>query len=552
MKRETSRSGQGESIEGRAGEPAVASFDQRPHDTYSDGSFSGGPITGPFRPNWESLKAYRLPDWFRDAKFGIWAHWSPQCVPEQGDWYAHGMYVQGSAQYDYHVKTYGHPSQFGYKDICNLWRGENWDPEELIRLYSRAGAKYFVALANHHGNFDCWDSKHQAWNSVNIGPKKDIVGMWERAARANGLRFGVTYHGTPGRVWREFMPVRYGSDATGPLRGVPYDGVLTKADGKGKWWDGVDPRALNGQPHAKNDPCPDFVDQFMLRVQDVIDKYNPDLLYFDDNCDWDFDDGAAFGRDLRVWLGMPELTPHIMAYHYNANMRRNAGKLDAVFTIKEVPTAVLGTLVRDFEMTQASGIEPDPWQTDACLGSYHYDRSIFENHRYRTAEEIVHLLADVVSKNGNLLLSLPLPGHGRPDDDEMSFLDKFGAWMTINSEAIYYSRPWKIYGEGPSGSAGVSLYKGSPPPFVSGDMRFTTRGNTLYAIALAWPEDGKLTIKSLASDSPHFQSQIDRVGLLGSEPNLEWSRNADGVTVCLPETRPCDYAYVLKISLAGE
>jgi alpha-L-fucosidase len=519
--------------------------------TYIDANFSGDPIVGPFRPNWESLKAYRCPDWFRDAKFGIWAHWSPQCVAEQGDWYARGMYIEGSTQYNYHVKTYGHPSQFGYKDICNIWRAENWDPEALMQRYVKAGAKYFVALANHHDNFDCWDSKHQPWNSVNVGPKRDVVGTWEKIARANGLKFGITYHGTPGRVWREFLPSRYGSDETGPLKGVPYDGVLTTADGKGQWWEGLDPRQLNGTPHGKNDSCPEFVDDFMLRVQDVIDKYNPDLLYFDDNCDWDFDTGAPSGRQLSVWLGIPELTPHIMAYYYNANMRRNAGKLDAVFTIKRVPDAVLGTLVRDFEMTQANGIEPDPWQTDACIGDWHYRRSLFEHHEYRTAQSMVHLLIDVVSKNGNLLLNIPLPGHGRPDDDEVSFLDEFGRWMAINGEAIYCSRPWSVYGEGTSGTRDVSLYIGSLPQFVPGDIRFTTKGETLYAIALAWPEDGKLAIKSLASDSPYYRGEIARVGLLGSSPNLAWTRNADGLTVSLPEEPPGDYAYVFKIDPTG-
>jgi alpha-L-fucosidase len=518
---------------------------------YWDHNFADGPIAGPFRPNWESLKAYQTPDWFRDAKFGIWAHWSPQCVPEQGDWYARGMYVQGSPQYDYHVKTYGHPSQFGYKDICNLWQAERWDPEALIRRYSKAGAKYFVALANHHGNFDCWDSQQQPWNAVRIGPKKDIVGTWERVARANGLKFGVTYHGTPARVWREFMPARYGSDATGPLRGVAYDGVVTKADGTGLWWEGMDPQQLNGRPHDKNEPCPEFVEDFMLRVQDLIDKYNPDLLYFDDDCDWDFDDGAPFGLKLDVWLGMPELTPHLMAYYYNAALRRNQGRLDAVFTIKHVPNAVLGTLVRDFEMTQASGIEPNPWQTDACIGAWHYDRSIYENHRYRTAQSMVHLLADVVSKNGNLLLSIPLPGHGQPDADELAFLDEMGAWMAINGEAIYSSRPWRIHGEGPSDSGAVSLYGGALPQFVSGDMRFTTRGDSLYAIALAWPADGKLVIKSLAGDSPHVRGQIERIGLLGSASDLTWSRDRDGVTIHLPEQRPCDFAYAFKVTLSA-
>jgi len=529
-------------VAGSAGLLAAARNVFGQHGGYADGSFAGGLIAGPFRPYWESLKAYRYPEWFRDAKFGIWAHWSPQCVPEQGDWYARGMYIQGSGQYNYHVKTYGHPSQFGYKDICHIWRAENWNPEELIRLYAKTGAKYFVALANHHDNFDCWDSKYQPWNCVNVGPKKDIVGAWGKLARAQGLRFGITVHGTPGRVWREFMPVRYGSDRTGMLKDVPYDGVLTKADGKGKWWDGMNPQDLNGRPHDKNDPCPEFVENFLLRVQDLIDKHNPDLLYFDDNCDWDFDRGGG-----GVWLGMPEITPHIMAYYYNANIRRNAGKLDAVFNIKNVPAAVLSTLVRDFEMSQADAIEPNPWQTDACIGSWHYNRPIFENHRYRTAESMIHLLVDVVSKNGNQLLNIPLPGHGRPDDDEFAFLDKFGGWMAVNSEAIYSTRPWKISGEGPTQS-GASRPYGPRPRFAAGDMRFTTKGDALYAIALAWPEDRKLTIKSLATNSPHYHSEIARIGLLGSESNLAWSRNPDGVTVNLPEKQPCDYAYAFKIN----
>ena len=195
--------------------------------------FRGRVPDGPFEPDWESLKSYRCPDWYRDAKLGIWAHWSPQCVPEQGDWYARGMYVQGSRQYEYHVKTYGHPSKFGYKDICHLWKAERWDPEALVKLYKRAGAEYFVALATHHDNFDCWNSKYQPWNCVNVGPKRDIVGTWAKVARSHGLRFGVSYHGTPGRVWDEFLPVRYESDITGPLAGVPYDGMQTIADGKG-------------------------------------------------------------------------------------------------------------------------------------------------------------------------------------------------------------------------------------------------------------------------------------------------------------------------------
>jgi alpha-L-fucosidase len=266
---------------------------------------------------------------------------------------------------------------------------------------------------------------------------------------------------------------------------------------------------------------------------------------FDDNCDWDFDRGGG-----AVWLGMPELTPHIMAYYYNANIRRNGGKLDAVFNIKNVPAAVVNTLVRDFEMSQAGAIEPNPWQTDACIGSWHYSRPVFDNHKYRTPESMVHLLVDVVSKNGNLLLNIPLPGHGEPDDDEMAFIDKFGGWMTLNSEAIYATRPWKLAGEGTT-KAGGSLYGGAGPRFVAGDIRFTTKGNTLYAIALAWPDDRRLAIKSLAADSPHYRGEIARIGLLGSESNLVWSRSAEGVTVNLPEKPPCEYAYVFRITPLG-
>jgi alpha-L-fucosidase len=235
----------------------------------------------------------------------------------------------------------------------------------------------------------------------------------------------------------------------------------------------MDPQEFNGRPHDKNAPCPEFVDNFMVRVQDVIEQYNPDLLYFDDNCDWDFDAGAPFGKELNVWLGIPELTPPIMAYYYNSNMQRNAGKLDAVFNIKNVPKSIWSTLVRDFEMSQAQGTQSAPWQTDACIGGWHYSRSVFENHKYRSPQSMVHLLCDVVSKNGNLLLNIPLPGHGRPDTDELAFLDQFGEWMRLNSEAIYSTRPWRIDGEGPTKGAGAKAY-GALPTYVPGDIRFTT------------------------------------------------------------------------------
>ncbi len=511
--------------------------------------FRGSIPDGPFWPDWESLKAYQCPEWYRDAKFGIWAHWDPQCVPEQGDWYARGMYRQGQPQYEYHVKHYGHPSVFGYKDICHLWKAERWDPDALIQLYKKAGAKYMVALANHHDNFDCWDSKYQPWNAVNVGPKRDIVGGWAKAARAHGLRFGVSYHGTPHRTWDEFLPVRYQSDKTGPLAGVPYDGVMTKADGKGKWWEGMDPRLLNGTPHLKNSPCPEFVKQFMLRVQDVIDKYDPDTFTFDDNPVFDFDDGGPV-LDLKVWLGIPDLAPVIMAYYYNANMRAHGGKLEGVLDLKTVPEPIWGTMTRDFEGDSARGLQEKPWQTEACIGNWHYLRSVFESHTYKTAAQMVPVLVDIVSKNGNLLLSIPLPGDGQPDDDELKFLDELAKWNAINGEAIHGTRPWRIFGEGPTQTGAGGAYTLERHTYAAGDIRFTQKGDLLYAIALAWPVDGKLTVKSLGLNSPHYPKQIGKVELLGYKGELKWNRDADGVSIALPAQKPCEYAYAFKVSPA--
>jgi alpha-L-fucosidase len=508
--------------------------------------FRGRVPDGPFEPDWESLKSYRCPDWYRDAKLGIWAHWSPQCVPEQGDWYARGMYVQGSRQYEYHVKTYGHPSKFGYKDICHLWKAERWDPEALVKLYKRAGAEYFVALATHHDNFDCWNSKYQPWNCVNVGPKRDIVGTWAKVARSHGLRFGVSYHGTPGRVWDEFLPVRYESDITGPLAGVPYDGMQTIADGKGKWWEGMDPQMINGKPHRKNTPCPEFVKQFMLRVQDVIDTYNPDLLYFDDNAQFDFDDGGNL--NLKVWLGIPDLAPQIMAYYYNKNAQRHGGRLEGVLNLKTVPEPVWGTLTRDFEAALEDKLQEDPWQTDACIGGWHYSRPIFENHRYQKASLIIPMFVDIVSKNGNLLLNIPLPGHGEPDSDEMAFLNELIDWQEINSEAIKGTRPWKVYGEGPSTKAPkIGSYQLNRLKFDATDVRFATKGDALYAIALGWPSDGKFLITSLANGSANYPGQIAKVELLGSKSNVSWTRGTQGLEIQVPDSPLCKYAYSFRI-----
>ena len=511
-------------------------------------------ISGPFQPTWESLaQNYQCPDWFRDAKFGIWAHWSAQCVPEQGDWYARQMYIQGHRQYEHHLKTYAHPSQSGFMEIDNLWKAENWRPEELMELYVRAGAKYFVALANHHDNFDNYDSKYHAWNSVNVGPKRDLIGIWEKTARAHGLRFGVTNHSAHSWHW---LQTAYGYDAEGEMAGIRYDAFkLTKADGKGKWWEGLDPQELYTGPnivvpdgftsaqamrdwHDKNDLVwnenpppmnPKFVESWLLRCRDLVDKYHPDLLYFD---------------NTELPLGQAGLD--ITAHFYNASMEWHGGKLEAVVNAKKLAPDHRTALVEDYERGFADEIKPQPWQTDTCIGSWHYDINRLEKHSYKTVGQVVRMLVDIVSKNGNLLLNIPVKGDGTIDSDEIKFLDGLAAWMQINGEGIFGSRPWKIFGEGPAKIV-AGMFNENKVKFGAQDIRFTTKGENLYAYFLGWPEDGQLAIQSLGKDAAG--KNVASLSLLSSEEKISWTQDAGALRATLPQTKPGNDVFALKLAL---
>ena len=511
---------------------------------------------GPFEASWASLASnYKAPEWFRDAKFGMWAHWTAQCVPEQGDWYARNMYVQGSKAYDYHVKTYGHPSKFGFMEIDNLWKAEKWDPERLIGLYKRAGAKYFFSMATHHDNLDMYDSTHQDWNSVRVGPRKDIVATWAKIVRANGLRFGVSNHNSWAARW---LQPAYGYDGEGPLEGVRYDAyTLSKADGKGKWWEGLDPQDLytgnsvrmpNGIHGAsavrawyteftslgKENPSPSeaFCENWYLRCKDLVDKYQPDVLYFDTN---------------ELPLGQAGLD--VVAHFYNLSAALNGGRADVVVNAKHLLPEHNGAFVEDIERSTASAIRPEPWQTDTCIGDWHYSRTVYEENRYQTVPRIVSMLTDIVSKNGNLMLNIPLRGDGSIDDREEAFIAGFTAWMDVNSEGIFATRPWKIYGEGPSTVAPPPRAYGPPAPaYTSQDIRFTTRDGALYAFVGAWPESRVAKIKSLAMGSPQLGgAKITNISLLGSGGKLTWRQDGEELSVNLPEKPPSQHAVTLKI-----
>jgi alpha-L-fucosidase len=493
---------------------------------------------GQFAPTWESLRQYQAPEWFRNAKFGIWAHWGPQCQPENGDWYARNMYLEGESQNKWHVAHYGHPSRFGFKDVIHAWKAEKFDPDRLVALYKRVGAQYFFALANHHDNLDLWDSKYQPWNSVRVGPQRDLIGDWARAAKANGLPFGVSVHAA--HAWSWYEPAQ-GADKAGPLAGVPYDGKLTAADGKGQWWDGLDPQDLYAQSHT---PSPGFdnvrflwgpnwdwpakvsqpdlayCQKFYNRTMDLINRYQPDLIYFDDTA-------------LPLWP-VSDAGLKIAAHFYNDSMARHGGKLNAVLFGKVLAEDQRKAMVWDIERGVPAVSLPEAWQTDTCIGGWHYQRDLYENNKYKSAKTVVQMLADIVSKNGNLLLNIPVRGDGTIDDKEEAILQGIAAWMDVNKECIFDTRPWKVFGEGPASDGAPitaqGFNEGKGKPFTAEDVRYTTKGDALYVIVMGRPTR-PLALKHLGTAAAGLGYKPARVERLGSTAAVQWSQTADALTL---------------------
>jgi len=486
---------------------------------------------GPFQGTRESLRAYQAPQWFREAKFGIWAHWGPQSAAEAGDWYARNMYIQGSRQYDYHVKTYGHPSKFGYKDLVPTWKGDKFDPDHLMGLYKKAGAKYFMSMGVHHDNFDMWDSAHTRWNAVNMGIKKDVVGLWRKAADKHGLPFGVSDH-----LWISYkwFAVSHRSDKDGPLAGVPYDGVDPKfAD---LYHDYSELPAIPPVDFGWNENgIPDSWKQhWFLRIKDLIDKYHPDMIYSDGNIE--FEDWGL----------------NLVAHLYNTSATRHSGQSQAVYTSKRREDCETGTCVLDVERGVVDGIWPQPFQTDTCVGEWHYNRDV----TYKTPKMVIDMLVDVVSRNGNLMLNFPLPNSGMLDDRELHILDEITKWMEINSSSLYRTVPWKIFGSGPaaqpaSGSSSFNESKRKELTFE--DLRFTRTRSHLNVFAMGWPEPGaplEKVIPELGAKSPYVEGRIEEVLLLvhgGEFRKVKWAQEDAALRIQLPPEKPCDYAIGLRV-----
>ncbi|MGV3615740.1 MAG: alpha-L-fucosidase [Fimbriimonas sp.] len=465
---------------------------------------------GPFKGNLESLKGNRYPKWFTDGKLGIWSHWGPQAVPMEGDWYAREMYREGTKDYKDHLARYGHPSKHGFKDIIPLWKAERWDPDRLMALYKKAGARYFVSMGVHHDNFDLWDSKHNRWNAVKMGPKRNVVAEWAKAARKQGLKFGVSEHLGASFTWYQ---ASRGADKEGPMAGVPYDGSDPANEDLYHWaaqpgdtgWYTTDPRW-----HA----------HWYQRVKDLVDQHRPDMLYTDG--------GLPFGA----------VGESMVAHLYNTSIAANRGRQEAVYACKQPSD---GRWAQDVERGVLGKIQTHPWQTDTSIGDWYYNK----NWKYRGADWVIHTLVDVVSKNGNLLINVVQRPDGSLDPEAEKVLADMAEWMAVHGESIYGTRPWVSYGEGPTLAKGGAFKEDFG--FTARDVRYVQKGTgTVYATLMGRPAAGEVLLTALAQEET--KARIKDVKLLGSKASLRWTWTAEGLRVTMPAEAPSDIAVVLKIT----
>jgi len=452
-------------------------------------------MQGPFEPSVESLQSFECPDWFRDAKFGIWSHWGPQSVPMYGDWYARNMYVEGTPQYLYHWRRYGHPSKFGYKDLVRLWKAENFDPAGLMDLFVEAGAKYFVSQAMHHDNFDNFDSAHNPWNSTKVGPMKDICALWQKEARRHGLPFGLSEHLGASYTW---LSASHGADKQGPYAGVPYDGAdpanqslyrdndseLLITDDSWHWY------TKNPKYHA----------DWFRRIKDVIDKFQPDLLYSDGE------------------VPFHEIGYSIVAHLYNTSAALHNGRNYAVYNFKQhgaynTTPGITKIGVLDIERGLSDEPLPEPWQDDTSLGDWYYNvRDV-----YKTASDVADTLVDIVSKNGNLLMNVTQKPDGTIDDETRYTLNKVGAWLRANGDGIYGTRPYIKHKEGKTELSG-GYFKEGRAEWLPSDFRFTQKPGAVYAFMMRPGDSGQATVQALGRNT---EKEIRTVQVSGCPADFE-------------------------------
>ncbi|MDR2026270.1 MAG: alpha-L-fucosidase [Prevotellaceae bacterium] len=456
--------------------------------------------TAVFQPDWDNIaKNYQFPEWFVDAKFGIFIHWGVYAVPAFGsEWYPRNMYQKNSSEFKHHVTTYGEHTRFGYKDFIPMFKAEKFDASQWAELFRKSGAKYVVPVAEHHDGFSMYDSDLNSWNSVRKGPKKDIVGLLKQAVEKEGLVFGLSTHRAE-NAWFYNGGMEFPSDVQ--------DTTVT----------------LYGRRLPNEKYTEDFAREWLAHTYELVNKYEPKLIWFD----WT--------------VNNPVLMPYFnkfLAYYYNNAL--DWGTNVVVNTKQGYPTNIQ---VWDIERGKSDKMMKFPWQTDTSIGKKSW--SHVDGEENKTPEQIVHDLIDIVSKNGALLLNIGPKADGTITDEQTSVLLAIGEWLKVNGEAIYGTRCWKKFGEGETESTKGSFSDNTATAYSVQDIRFTTKGNDFYAIVLNWGEE--VVIKSLNSETV-ADAKILNVQMSGSDEKIEWTQTDEGLKLSFPKSKPCDFAYSFKIT----
>jgi alpha-L-fucosidase len=475
---------------------------------------------GPFRADWNSLSQYKVPDWYRDAKFGIFIHWGVYSVPAFGsEWYPREMYLQGSEVNQHHVSTYGPLTKFGYKDFIPMFKAQKYDPQAWANLFKEAGARYVVPVFEHHDGFQMYDSNLSDWTAVKMGPHRDLVGDLEKAVRSEGLYFGASSHRIE-HDWFMDGGRKIPSDVNDPqnasLYGPAQIQLQDKKEGEGSNLE--DDWTYVSSAYAND---------WLARDAEIVQKYHPDIIFFD----W--------------WIGQPYVRPYLAkfaAYYYNESSKRGpVGIITYKWVDMQKDSGVL-----DIERGQLDQKLDRVWQTDTSVSNKSW--GYIEHDTFKTPEFIVHQLVDIVSKNGNLLMNIGPRSDGTIPDEVQHVLLDVGSWLKVNGDAIYGTRPWTTYGEGPTKVAAGSFQDTKTQEYGPEDFRFTTKGNNLYAIELAWPSGNEAVIHSVA-DKALKGRQIRSVALLGASAPLSYKLEADGLHIQLAAKPSQGYAYAFRIAL---
>lgn len=467
---------------------------------------------GPFTTDWDTLQTVSVPDWYRDAKFGIFIHWGVYSVPAFGsEWYPRNMYLRGSVENEHHVQTYGAVTKFGYKDFIPMFKAENFDPASWAHLFASSGAKYVVPVFEHHDGFAMYNSDLSDWTAAKMGPRRDLVGELGKAVRAQGLHLGASSH----RVEHDWFleggreqPSDLNDPANAQLYGPAHHHLQSGNDDLARDFTYASDAYLN---------------DWLARSAEIVEKYHPDIMYFD----W--------------WIGQPSVRPYLAkfaSFYYNESQRHGpVGVINYKFDAMREGSGVL-----DIERGQLSEIRDKPWQTDTSISNKSW--GYIEHDTFKSPDFVVHQLVDIVSKNGNLLMNIGPRSDGTIPDEVQQVLLQVGEWLKVNGEAIYGTRPWTIFGEGPTRVRAGSFHDVDTDKYTEHDFRFTTKGSTLFAVELAWPKDHEAFIHSLGTAG---KGKIKDIALLGSSEPIRFEQKEDGLHLHLPSESPSKYASTFRI-----